>query len=318
VLFSVGYIVFFAAIQGRGLVITQEYIRGFSGSSFFKYEELRREIYVDTLYVRISSLTRQTTTAVLFAWLMSVLFPLRSMSFLIIGAAGGVFLICAMQMNKFPFVYFTVLTAICYSGWNSGSLRSSQGSRLGLIAGAGVVGVGLLYVLYRLQYRAASSITDEQLNTVLVYRIFFCASDTLRCWFDLFPFGHEYLGSSGISVLAEALDVPYNNPTRMIPAVYAPGKETTAQSGFIGSGYAIAGYWGVCLSAFAVGVFVFTISRMQVRDRGNSLVSPFWNVLILNMLFFTTRELHTALLSGGTLSVFLMLLAFRRLPKISL
>ncbi|MBL8812333.1 MAG: hypothetical protein JNM43_19370 [Planctomycetaceae bacterium] len=317
VLLAAGYVLFFAALQGKSLEITREYVRGFSGSSVFEYTELRRELFDDTLYVRIASLTRQTTTALLFSWLMSRVRPFRFESLIVLGAAGVLFVICAMQMNKFPFAYFLTLAAISLVRDVVPGDRPTSGRLLRwLLPCAAIACVGLLFVLYRIQYRG-SGLSEDRLNKVVVYRVLFCSADTLRLWFDYFPVSHPFLGAQGIPVLANMMDIEPVNATRLIPENYVPGVDTTFQVGFIGSGFATMGYWGIAAYSTFVAVFVLTANHFMNRDQ-YAAWAPFWNVLLLNMLFFTTRELHTALLSGGTVSVFLLMWICRSMPRVQL
>lgn len=316
VLLTVGYVAFFVALQGRSLEITREYLRGFAGSSVFEYTELRRELYDDTLYVRIASLTRQTTTALLFSWLISLVRPLRTASILPLGMAGVLFVICAMQMNKFPFAYFLTLAAITVVREVVPGDRAASGRLLRwLLPAVAVACVGLLFVLYRIQYRGAG-LSEDRLNRVVVYRVLFCSADTLRLWFDYFPESHPFLGPQGIPTVARLMGLEPVNATRLIPENYVPGVDTTFQVGFIGSGFATLGYLGIGIYATFVAAFVLAANHLMQREQ-YAAWGPFWNVLLLNMLFFTTRELHTALLSGGTVSVFLLLLIFRSMPRVT-
>jgi hypothetical protein len=304
------YVVFFALIQGDGAHITREYVAGFLGTSSFSYTEIRREIFDESLYVRIASVTRHTTTALLFAWLLFLLKPLRVQSLAVGGAALAVFVVCGMQMNKFPFVYFLTLAAVCVLSGRGASLNRGRGLlMLVLLVGAAVP---LLYGLYLVQYRDAATLGGGRLLELLVYRIFFCASDTLRLWFDFFPSQENFLGLGGLGSLSEMLALPSLNPTEIVPQAYVPYVDTTMQTGFIGSGYAVGGLAGVVIYAAAVGGLVGWLCRLQLADRGRKDLAPFWSVLFVNMFFLTTRELHTALLSGGTLSVLLLLLLWRR------
>lgn len=315
VLITAGYVIAFAALQGRSLEITREYVRGFSGSSVFEYTELRRELFDDTLYVRIASLTRQTTTALLFSWLMACVRPFRLASIVPLGAAGVLFVICAMQMNKFPFAYFLTLAAITLARDVVPGDHPSSGRMLKwLLPGAAVACIGLLFILYRIQYRGAG-LSEDRLNRVVFYRVLFCSADTLRLWFDYFPVSHPFLGVQGIPTLAHLMNVEPVNATRLIPENYVPGVDTTFQVGFIGSGFASLGYWGIAAYSTFVASFVLTANHFMKRDQ-YAAWAPFWNVLLLNMLFFTTRELHTALLSGGTVSVFLLMWVFKSMPRV--
>jgi hypothetical protein len=130
-------------------------------------------------------------------------------------------------------------------------------------------------------------------------------------WFDYFPHQEGFLGLRGMGSLATVLGLPEVNATELIPEAYVRHINTTMQTGFIGSGFAMGGLIGVVAYAGFVGLFVALLSRLQWADRKRLDLAPFWCVLLLNMFFFTTRELHTAMLSGGTISVVILLLVWR-------
>lgn len=303
------YVAFFALVQGDGLHITREYLAGFFGRSSFTYTEIRREVFGESLYVRLASVPRFTITALLFAWLLLLVRPLRPASPVLALAAVAVFVVCGMQMNKFPFVYFLVLAGLVLAV--GGGFRLDRRQARVALAGALVVALPVMYGLYQVQYRDAATLDGQRLFELLIYRVFFCASDTLRLWFDYFPQQEGFLGLRGMGSLATLLGVPEVNATEIIPESYVRHINTTMQTGFIGSGFAMGGLLGVVAYAGFVGLFVGLLSRLQWADRKRLDLAPFWCVLLLNMFFFTTRELHTAMLSGGTVSVLVLLLVWR-------
>ncbi len=304
------YMVPFAAVQGPSLETTREYISAFLGQSQYSYVEIRRVIFAETPYESLASLTRQTTTAILFAYL--VLYTIRepALRLLSIPATGVLFVMCGMQMNKFPFVYFLALAfVVSFTYWQLNQRTPmSQAKKLVAFVGFAAFAFTLIGTLYSYQYSEnALSITD--IVSVMLYRVGLVSSDTLRLWFDYFPNVEPFTEFNNIGPIAYALGQPPINPTIAIPEHYEPGVLTTFQSGFIGSGYASYGFVGVGVSSLIVGVFVAMIARLQWAFRGDRSAHPLLCVLTLNMFFFTTRELHTAALSGGTVSVLLIFFA---------
>lgn len=309
IVLTVLYVVPFAAVQGPGLETTREYISGFLGQSQYSYIEIRRVLFAETPYERLAAITRQTTTAIFFAYL--VLYTIRepALRMLSVPSAMVLFVMCGMQMNKFPFVYFAALTFIIgFTYWQRSRTKPlSQAKRLLAFAGFAIFAFVLIGTLYSIQYNendmSVTSIVD-----VILYRVGLVSSDGLRLWFDYYPNVEPFVEFDNIGPLAEALGHAPRNPTIAIPEHYVPNVITTFQSGFVGSGYASYGFVGVGVSAILVGIFVSMISRLQWAFRGDNAAQPIICVMTLNMFFFTTRELHTAALSGGTVSTFILFL----------
>lgn len=306
------YITLFALAQGDGLQMTREYLSGLVGRSSYSYTQIRREVFEESFYVRLASVTRFTTTALLFAWLLVLIRPIRITSVALGAAAACLFIICGMQMNKFPFIYFLVLSGLALS---VGGFRLGRRKPVFILGGALVVALPVMYGLYLIQYREVATLDGERLLMLLAYRVFFCSADVLRLWFDYFPAQEGFLGLQGMGGLTMLLGLAPLSATEIIPEVYVSNTDTTFQTGFIGSGFATAGLTGVLLYGSVVGFFVGMLSNLQWADRNRQDLAPFWCVLAINMFFLTTRELHTAMLSGGTVSVLLILLAWRGLLK---
>ncbi len=303
------YIAPFAVVQGPGLETTREYISAFMGQSQYSYVEIRRVIFAETPYEQLASLTRQTSTAILFAYLIAYSIREPAIRLLSIPALGILFVMCGMQMNKFPFVYFLALAFVVgFTYWQLNQRKPmSQAKKVLAFGGFAVFAFTLIGTLYSFQYKENQlSITD--IADVIIYRIGLVSSDTLRLWFDFFPNMEPFTGFNNIGPIANAFGQQPVNPTIAIPEEYVPHALTTFQSGFIGSGYASFGFSGIAVSAVIVGVFVAVIAKLQWAFRTDRAAHPFLCVLTLNMFFFTTRELHTAMLSGGTVSVLLLFL----------
>lgn len=301
------YVIPFAAVQGPGLETTREYVSAFLGFSQYSYVELRREIFAETPYEQLASLTRQTSTAILFAYLVSYTIREPALRLLSVPTAGVLFVLCGMQMNKFPFVYFMALAFVVgFTYWQLNQKRPmSQAKKLLAFTGFAVFALTLIGTLYSIQY-SENSLSISDIANVIVYRISLVSSDTLRLWFDFFPNVEPHTEFDNIGPIASLLGHAPVNPTIAVPEYYEPKVLTTFQSGFIGSGWASYGYVGVGISSLIVGLFVALIARLQWAFRADRTAHPFLCVLTLNMFFFTTRELHTAALSGGTVSLLIL------------
>ena len=306
ILISIIYVMPFIALQGPSLPVTSEYIRAFLGTSAFEYDELRREVFSGTPYVRLASLTRQTTTALLISFIVRRCFQSR-MSFAILAPfVVLIFPLCAMQMNKFPFVYFFMLIVLTYLGVSRSQGRSGLSLKQMAVLGAGALAaVVILVALYQFQYGRSTSEVQE----VLFYRIFFCSCDVLRLWYDVFPEKMEHLYLQGIPITAKLTGQPYVNPTVVVPESLVTARQTSFQVGFIGSGYAGYGLFGIAIYSFIASGIVMLAASLQRAFRDDPGASAFLVILTINMFFLTTRELHTAMLSGGTLSLILVFLA---------
>ena len=219
--------------------------------------------------------------------------------------------ICASQLSKFPFVYYAVLFFYVFALVRQRNVLQFLSVRFTLMAvAAGILSLGLLYLLYRLQYGenlAARAMSGETIFTLLWYRPFFAVNDALHLWFEVFPERHSYVGLSGIGLLA-ALGISGGvaDPTTLVPVIVMGDRLTTLQTGFMGSGYAAFGLAGLILYSLVTGILVWMMSELPFRFTNAAVRAAGLAVLGLNMYFLTTRQLHTALLSGGLLSTTLL------------
>jgi hypothetical protein len=305
------YVLPFVLVQGPKLETTREYISAFLGQSQYSYVELRRVLFAESPYERLTNLTRQSTTAILFAYLVAYAIRESSLRLLLIPSMAVLFVFCGMQMNKFPFVYYFALAFIVgFTYWQQRQVgRLSQVKRALVFGLFGAMAFGLIGTLYSFQYnRDSGYLSVIDIIEVSFYRIGLVSSDTLRLWFDFFPDIEPFVEFDNIGLIARARGHEHLDPTVLIPEHYVPDVITTFQSGFIGSGFASFGFIGVGASSLIVGVLVAAISNLQWVFRYDPAAHPWMCVLTLNMFFFTTRELHTAAISGGTVSVLFLFL----------
>jgi hypothetical protein len=173
---------------------------------------------------------------------------------------------------------------------------------IALIASAIAFLLAALFSLYTIQYRAQLStgnLNYDDLYDTVFYRPFFNQADTLRLWFEEFPEKTPFLGVSNINLLAPIFGFEFVDVTKLIPDKYVEPGLTTFQVGFIGSGYASFGYVGIFLYGMLVTSLASMATVTYLRIRATDLRAVFGSVIMINMYFFFSRELSTALLSGG-------------------
>jgi hypothetical protein len=304
VYFSVAYVVCFWLLQGIGLPILRENISYFIGSSQFSYTELRREVFAGTAYEEAANSLRHGVTALLFALNISFFLSTRRWKYLFVAIV--VFFVCASQLNKFPYIYFLILLSlVAFAKRRSGYLSQRISFRLLfiLLLSAGLFG-GILYLLYSIQYRSAIEsglVIEEDIVSVLFYRIFLASSDGLRLWLEYFPDISPHIGLSNISIAAEFMGDNFRQPTIEVPQFFIGDRLTTMQAGFLGSTYASFGFFGVFLGSIFVVAILKMSSIYALSFKDPKARSAILSLLCLNTVFLGTRELHTALSSGGVL-----------------
>lgn len=310
-IFSVALIILMVIVQGAGLPVTLEYVKYFIGVSEYNYTQIRRVIFEGHLYTIVSELLRYSITALIYSgWVYFIVYGRRiHVKLLSIVGLFIVFIVAGMQLNKYPFVYFIaiIVLVVLYSKQNRGALligpRFYAYSFLAFISA-----LILVYLLYMIQYMELllnNDLSFNELFEILVYRVFFASNDALRLWFDAFPSVVGYLGIENIGLFRH-FGADYTNVTVLIPELYLGEVLTSFQAGFIGSAYAGFGILGIIIVSILVGILVsycdfFSATR---RTRFGKVVVA--SVLSLNLISLTSREFHTALLSGGVLSAIMV------------
>lgn len=299
---SLLYILFFIAFQGFDLGRTVSYLNFFRGNSEFSYTELRREIFEDDAGLSLAAVTRQTSSALLFAALVYCGIKFNSWRYIYLGTAILLFVICSMQMNKFPYLYYALVTAVVIFSNNSYTTGKfiTKAIAIRAIAIATIL-VSLLALLYFIQYGSELSsgiVTADRLLFRLVSRPFAGNHDSLYYWFDVFPDIYSHIGFANIPAVAKLLNITPFFPTLEVPALYF-NVNTTFQAGYIGGAYASFGYPGIFIYSLFVGGWVAFLTRYesQINYRWQRIV--FLAVIGVNMYFLSSRELHTAMQSGG-------------------
>lgn len=141
--------------------------------------------------------------------------------------------------------------------------------------------------------------------TMMIRRIFFVQPRLTFEWFDFFANNPHVFWSN--KFLSHFLSYPY---THGVEIPYIVGEhlltpELCANNGFVSSGYAHAGVWGIIFYAIILG-FIFRVFD-SITLRG----IPFWFVLSLTatpIWALGASDLFTVLLSHGLLVAFFILL----------
>lgn len=306
IIVTIAYVGFFVAVQGFNLSRTLNYLNFFRGESLYTYTQLRREMYEDDAVLGITAITRQSTSAILYATLIYAAIKFKAYRLTLVALAAMLFIVCCLQMNKFPILYYTVVTGLVIfftRAYKTGQFLSPKlVGRLLLALGAFSL---VLYGLYNIQY--ADSIKQGLVqNDRVIFRVitrpFSANHDALYLWFAHIPDTIGFVGFGNVTPIAKAFNLEYHSPMVEIPALYTR-VATTYQAGFIGSSYASFGYPGIFVGGLFVGALVAAITLQQAKLKQRWQVIVYGAVAGMNFYFLDSRELHTALLSGGIAAV---------------
>lgn len=147
-------------------------------------------------------------------------------------------------------------------------------------------------------------------NTLIIRRALMLPATIDFNYLDYFFYNQFYYWSSSrisLGLVPSPYDVP---PPSLIGELYFGSKETSANTGFIGSGFAQAGVWGVALYAAGVGMFIAIF-----RTYGAYLGLPFMVAVAIGpvMTMLRATDFLTLFLTHGML-LFLLLLVLVRSP----
>ena len=313
---AAGYIALFVAYQGFDLSRTLSYLNFFRGQSIYTYTELRREIYEGDAGLSLSAVTRQTSSALIYSALIYSGLKFKMWRPIFFAVAGVLFVVCCLQMNKFPFLYYTLITALviftnrCYRT----GVFISKAIVIKVFAVSATL-VGLLALLYWIQYRneiESGIVTSDRILFRLVSRPFAGNHGSLYYWFDVFPKRQDFIGFANIPALARIFGLDPYSPTVAVPGFYLNAK-TTFQAGYIGGAYASFGFPGIFVYSLFVGGWVCFLSAYEKRLDVMWQRVSYFAVVGLNMYFLSSRELHTAMQSGGFVLAPLMIFATRNI-----
>ncbi len=315
---AIAYVMFFVAFQGFNLSRTLSYLNFFQGNSIYTYSELRRELYAEDAALSLTAVTRQSFSAIIYALLIYTAIYSRKWRPILIGTALLLFIVCCMQMNKFPVLYYAVITALVVffdRAYRTGQFISAK-AVLSVFVGIGFFSI-TLYTLYKLQYSdaiAAGLVTDDRVLFRVFSRPFTANHDALYLWFAHFPSTFDFIGFRNVTPVVNAFHLTYFSPMVEIPALYTR-VTTTYQAGFIGSSYASFGYPGIIAFSVLAAAIVVAIVRFEAHLDVRWQRITYVSVVGMNFYFLTSRELHTALLSGGIALTPLIFFAYRAVSR---
>ncbi|RRN53990.1 hypothetical protein EIM48_14450 [Pseudoxanthomonas sp. SGNA-20] len=315
---AAAYLVLFVAYQGFDLSRTLNYLNFFRGNSLYTYTELRRELYEGDAGLSLAAVTRQTSSAIIFSALVYSGIKFRTWRLVFFGMAALLFIICCLQMNKFPFLYYTLLASLvvfAHRAYRTGVFINKSIAFKVAITGGSLV--GLLTALYWIQYRneiEAGIVTSDRILFRIISRPFAGNHGSLYYWFDVFPQKHDFVGLANVPAVARIFGMEPFAPTIAVPSYYLDAN-TTFQAGYIGGAYASFGYAGIWVYSLFVGGWVSLLTAYEGKIDVLWQRIAFFSVVGLNMYFLSSRELHTAMQSGGFVLAPLMIFAVRNLPR---
>lgn len=281
------------------------------GTSVFSYSELRRELFVDSGWFKFAAAIRFSLLPILVTSVYAVLIR-RGRSYSGFAVLFICVIIAAVQLNKFFYIYYLMLFSLVGYSLRAQALPSIDLGRinsklLSALVAASVV-VWAIYRLYLIQYSEAIEsgyINASRISSTLVYRAFYASADALHLWIDYFLFRDDPKGLSVIGRVCATGLVECFDANARIPQIYLGEYQTTLQVGFIGTGLAMGGVFGAILVS-VLTIFILLILDLEaarsMRRGSGAVIVP---LMCLASFFMTTRDLHTAVLSGGLLFIFL-------------
>lgn len=147
----------------------------------------------------------------------------------------------------------------------------------------------------------------QDVAAMLIRRVFFVPAAMTFEWFDFFSSMPDMLWAD--KVLSLFIDNPYDKPLPYVIGEHLLSPELAANNGYVSSGYAHAGIYGIIIYSFILGYvvkFFDVVSRQGV---------PLWLVIALSAGPFRTAmtdsDLLTTLLSHGLFISMIIVVLFR-------
>lgn len=305
---AIAWVVVVAAVEGFSFEKLTTIASYASGTGDLAYVEIRNELFDDRAVDALSRLTRYNITAFLFCMSIGAYVITRRRLALTVVACLLLFLVCAIEIKKFIWVYYLLLaTLTTYHVLTELRGKSPLSARALVLAAIGmIVLLGFILVsLYFFQYRSQAEEGDFELFDALyvsVYRIFLVYQDVLLLYFFVYPSSLPHLDGSGIQLLMTILGGEFRDATVEVPVIALNARQTSFPAGFVASGYADFGLPGIAASGIFVGGLVVFLSRVVRRISDPVTRGVFTAMVGLSVNQFTATPLHTALLSGGILS----------------
>lgn len=147
-------------------------------------------------------------------------------------------------------------------------------------------------------------------GSMFVRRVFFVPAKLTYDYFNFFEVNPRVYWSN--SVLSWLMDYPYFDRITKIVS-YANDSEASANNGYVSSGYAHAGLFGIVIYSYIIAFF---LKNIDFLFRYNI---PLWFILCLIVTpmrsFLISSDLPTSLLTHGFLLAFLLLLLSKNVEK---
>lgn len=140
-------------------------------------------------------------------------------------------------------------------------------------------------------------------GSLFIRRVFFVPARLTYQYFDFFSQYENIYWSN--SVLSWLLDYPYDDRMTKIVS-YEYGSNASANNGYVSSGFAHFGVWGVIIYSFIIGLFLKNIDNVFKYG------VPLWFILCLIVTpmrsFLISSDLPTGLLTHGFILAFILLI----------
>ncbi|WP_152523739.1 hypothetical protein [Stutzerimonas stutzeri] len=163
---------------------------------------------------------------------------------------------------------------------------------------------GALVVMSMLSF---FSLNDVWMSSLFVRRLFYVPADLTFIYFDFFSHNEKVLWSN--SILAQFTSYPYESDVPHVVGKYMGKEGMAANNGFVSSGYAHAGVFGVIFYSLILGFILRFINYIA------SGVLPIWLAVSLTVVplraLLISSDLFTVMLTHG-LIVAIVLMFFAR------
>ena len=136
---------------------------------------------------------------------------------------------------------------------------------------------------------------DLSLSSLFSRRVFYVPANLTFVYFDFFSKNPNIFWSN--SVLSGFIAYPYNLSLTHVIGDYLGSEEMGANNGFVASGYAHAGLWGVFIYSFIVGLILRFINDISYQTL------PIWLVVAMSIVplraLLISSDLFTVMLTHG-------------------
>ena len=148
---------------------------------------------------------------------------------------------------------------------------------------------------------------------LVIHRVFLVPSQLNYFYYDFFLNNEKiFWTDSKWLMLGEVITYPYDMPiSRIIGGLYLNNYSINANTGWLAMGYSHAGFFGMAIYAFMIGL-VLKFIDYRAKDLGNNFV--LLSFFPIAQVIFDSVDLKTAFLTNG-LALYLVLLSIYGKPK---